>query len=152
MAAGLFVAAVLTACTVQLAPNYDPSIVDGISAASEDAEKLFASVSMGVSAATFAKREDDYNAIIGKLEALRISAESRPAASGSLFLQRHAIKGIPTLATPTPSVLAEAGKPIAMMRDSDRKRGLTPLLVEGFKNSFEISIQQALTYEKALQR
>jgi hypothetical protein len=59
---------------------------------------------------------------------------------------------IPTLESPTPEVLAEAAEPLVFMRDTDRSQGLKPTLVEGFKRSFEISIAQALTYEKALQR
>ena len=59
---------------------------------------------------------------------------------------------IPLLESPTPEVLATVAEPLVFMRDTDRSRGLTPTLVEGFKNSFEISMAQALTYEKALQR
>jgi hypothetical protein len=145
---GLF----LTACAVQLAPGYDPSLVAGIDSANEEAMSLFASVSSGVSAATFGRREDHYNTVIGKLEALRISAASRPAASGSLFLRQATAGEIPTLESPTPDILNDARKPIETMRDTDRSRGLTPNLVEGFKRSFEIRMQQALVYEKALRR
>lgn len=147
-----FLALFLAACSVQLAPGYDPSIVAGLDSANEEAMRLFASVSRGVSASTFHRRENDYNTVIGKLEALRISASARPAAGGSLFLRQTEAGSIPTLESPTPEILASATGSIGTMRDTDRTRGLTPDLVEGFKRSFEIKMQQALVYEKALQR
>ena len=39
-----------------------------------------------------------------------------------------------------------------MMRETDRKQGLVPIVVQGFKQEFIISMQQVLTYEKALDR
>jgi len=41
---------------------------------------------------------------------------------------------------------------ITSMRDHDSNYGLTPMLVEGFKLRFEPSMEQALVYEKALNR
>lgn len=152
LGAAVALAFLLAACTAHLAPAYDASIVAGIDAANEEAMRLFASVSTGASPATYPRRADDYNTVIGKLEALRISAASRPAASGALFLRQNGAGQIPTLQSPTPDILAAARQPIETMRDTDRARGLTPTLVEGFKQSFEISMQQALTYEKALRR
>jgi hypothetical protein len=38
------------------------------------------------------------------------------------------------------------------MRDKDKTGALTKELVELFENSYELSITQAIAYEKALQR
>jgi hypothetical protein len=43
-------------------------------------------------------------------------------------------------------------KTVTMMKDTDRKTGLVPILVVNFKREFEISMEQALTYERALER
>ena len=152
LAVPLLVAMAISGCAVQLAPGYDPSIVNGLEEANEETMALFASVSAGVGRGTFGRREDSYNRIIGKLEALRLSAQARPSASGALFLRGRAANAIPTLDSPTPDVLATASEAITQMRDTDRGAGLTPFVVDGFKRSFSLSMQQALTYEKALQR
>ena len=148
----MLVAVAVLGCAVRLAPDYDPSIAAGLEKANEQAMTLFASVAGGTSASTFGKREASYNSAIGALEALRISAEARPEPSGGLLFRSSADGEIARLESPTPGVLAEAAKPLAMMRDTDRARGLTPNLVDGFRGSYVISISQALTYEKALQR
>jgi len=152
LAVPLLVAMAISGCAVQLAPGYDPSIVSGLEEANEETMALFAGVSSGVGRGTFSRREDSYNRIIGKLEALRVSAQARPSASGALFLRGRTAGDIPTLESPTPGVLTTASQTITTMRDTDRSAGLTPFVVQGFRQSYELSMQQALTYEKALQR
>ncbi len=148
----MVVAAVALGCAIRLAPDYDQSIVAGLEKANEQAMTLFASVAGGTSPSTFGRREAAYNSAIGALEALRVSAEARPDPSGG-FLARASAEGeIALLESPTPEVLAEAAEPLVVMRATDRARGLSPSLVEGFKTSYITSISQALTYEKALQR
>jgi hypothetical protein len=149
----------LAGCATRLAPAYDRSIVDGLARANEETMTLFASVVSGTPKESFSKREPIYDELIGRFDALRLQAQGRPApqvsAPVALFLgndaqaqQRLADAG----ATPTPAILATLIRTMTMMRDTDRTRGLQPILVQSFKREFEISMQQALTYEKALER
>ena len=68
----------LPGCTTQLAPDYDKTIVDGLTTANEQTLTLFASITSGVSRASFSAREPNYDLIIGKFDALRVQAMARP--------------------------------------------------------------------------
>lgn len=85
LALGLWSAVVfavfLTACSINLAPAHDPSLVQGLSDANNDAMILFADVSTGVDEATFGERRETYNSIIGRIDALRLQASARPLPS-----------------------------------------------------------------------
>ncbi|MCP4318202.1 MAG: hypothetical protein GY789_19860, partial [Hyphomicrobiales bacterium] len=69
---------VLSGCAIKLAPDYDKSIIDGLTKANEQTLILFATVSSGVSSATYAKREEAYNTQIGMFEAIAIQIKARP--------------------------------------------------------------------------
>lgn len=143
----LAVLVVLSGCAIQLGPSYDSSIVNALQEANEEAQTLFAGASGGASRSTFSRREPAYNAVIGKLQATHLSASVRPFPAAPAAFGEVA----PTQA-PTVDSLTAAAETITEMRNTDQRSGLTPMLVEGFKRSFDISIAQALTYEKALQR
>jgi hypothetical protein len=150
---------VLAGCALRLAPSYDRSIVDGLARANEETMTLFASLVSGVAKDTFAKREPIYDELVGRYDALRLQAQGRPApqtsASAALFLGNDAQaqqRIADATAAPTPAILASLIRTMTMMRETDRKQGLQPIVVQNFKREFEISMQQALTYEKALER
>jgi hypothetical protein len=150
----------LTGCAIQLAPSFDRSIVDGLAAANEQTMTLFASVSAGTRKEAYGPREPAYNGAIGKFDALRIQAEARPVPRPIL----HRVFGvgpsvdaepaeISTLdQAPSIPAIQEIVNTITRMRDQDRSRGLSPNVVAGYKNAYESSIDQAITYEKALER
>ena len=56
------------------------------------------------------------------------------------------------LKAPTPDILATIIDKLTRMRDKDKSGALTKEFVELFENSYELSITQAIAYEKALQR
>ncbi|SAL61137.1 hypothetical protein [Caballeronia humi] len=102
LAALLSALALCTACTVQLAPPYDASLVNGIRGVSNDIMQLYASAGMGVSKTTFVERAGQYNAIIGRADALALQSQSRPVADSALrdkadqaIKQRLAISPLP---------------------------------------------------------
>lgn len=152
-------AAILSGCAVQLAPDYDRTIVGGLSTANEQTMIMFATVSQEPSKASFGKNEKTYNALIGQFDALRLQAKSRPTPRPA-FLQFIGGGGDPNkkpdqieiLKSPTPEILNTIAKTLVKMRDRHKATGLTTTVVTGFKQSYEISIDQALTYEKALER
>lgn len=149
----------LSACTVQLAPNYDKSIVDGLTSANEQTLTFFASVSGGTTPATFSARASTYDALIGKFNALKIDAAARPNPQ-PLFLKYLGVGGAgdkpidpaDQLKAPTPDILANIVAKLTEMRKEDKSAPLTSDVVALFQNSYELSMTQALTYEKALQR
>ncbi|MFK8253136.1 hypothetical protein [Ancylobacter terrae] len=147
VAVALLAALGLGGCAVRLAPDYDAALVTGIQKANEEAMVLFAGVGAGTKPATFPKRADAYANVIGKLDALRVSALARLAPSAPGFLGSGKLPD-----APTPQVLEEASTVMIKMRDTDAARGLSPMLVGGFREAFGLSIQQALVYERALQR
>jgi len=154
----LVVVALASGCAVKLAPGYDRTLVDGLAEANENAMTLFASVSSS-SRETFDRRENTYNRLIGKFDALRMQAQARPTPR-PFVLQILGIGPDPTKApkdlalldAPTPKILRTVVDTLTKMRDTDKTQGLNEQLILGFKNSYEISIDQVLTYEKALER
>jgi len=159
LAFAIVLALLASGCAVKLAPSYDRSIVEGLSSANEQTLILFASVSSGATSTTFASRETTYNGLIGKFDALRIQAAARPMPR-PLFTQIFAggpsadtaPKELDVLKAPTPAVLDTVLATLTEMRNTDRTSGLTSTRVMLFKNEFSISMEQALVYEKALER
>jgi hypothetical protein len=153
LAAGL-----LSACAVKLAPDYDKIIVNGLSSLNEEMMIFFASVSGGTQARTFGEREQSYNAIIGKLDALKIQAEARPVPRPYVFqilgVGQNAKNPdeVEELEAPTGDIIAVMSETMTKMRDTDKKQGVRALEVQAFKGNIAISMDQALTYEKALER
>jgi hypothetical protein len=152
----------LGGCAVKLAPEYDKAIFDGLTKANEEAMTLFASVAAGATKATFSKREAAYDSVIGTLDAVRLQVTSRVTPESpalmSAIVQRTApsgnaattVAGLPAI--PSQGSLARMIQTVTSMRNVDSHYNLTPMLVMGFKMRFEISMEQALTYEKALNR
>jgi hypothetical protein len=149
---------ILSACAIKLAPAYDKTVVEGLGALNEQMMTLFASVSGGTQAASFDRRQEAYNTIIGKLDAIKIQSDARPVPPSN-FSQIFGGGGRPAspddvtqLRAPTGDILTTMINTMTKMRDTDRKQGLTPFEVSAFKNNIVISMDQALTYEKALER
>ncbi len=149
----------LTGCTVKLAPDFDRSIVDGLIKTNEQTLVHFAAVSSGVEAATFDRREATYNSLIGKFDALRLQVLSRPTPRpmvakwlGIGSSEDSEPNEIEVLKAPTDKILEKVIDTLTRMKSNDRAKGLKEGIVKGFKGSYEISIDQALTYEKALER
>lgn len=152
----------LSGCAVKLAPEFDKAIFEGLTKANEEALTLFASVSAGASKGTYSKRQAAYDGVIGKLDAVRLQIGSRVAPESPALLAeilrrtslpRSASGADATLpAVPSQGSLDRMIQTVTSMRNVDRQFGLSPMLVVGYKMRFEISMEQALTYEKALNR
>ena len=72
-------------CTVQLAPSPDQSLVTGIRSVNSDIMQLYATVGMGVDKSTFPQRIDQYNKIIGSVDALELQSKTRPVPDSALL-------------------------------------------------------------------
>ena len=150
----------LSACSMPLAPNYDKAVSDALNAANTEAMTLFASVSLGVQKYDFASRADQYAQVIGKLDALAISANARPVPKNAVTDKVNAVldKTLPITIESSdarlPSVVAirKIAETVTKMRDTDIKQGLSTYEVIAFKQQASIYFDQAITYENFLQR
>ena len=149
--------AVLGGCQAAMAPAYDASLVVGIRAANVRAMELLATASGGVDRSTFASREAAYARVIGSFDALTIEAGARPVPDSRALERVNALlekRGVPALDGEIPSVpaLRKVSETVAKMRDTDRKQGVRDMEVQAFRGILVISIDQALTYERFLER
>lgn len=152
---GLFMA--LIGCATQLAPFYDKALVDGLTSVNVDTMGLLASAAGGTTKDTFDKREAQYNRVIGSLDALALQAAARPVPSNNVPEAVKKIVGArntsgPSQVVSSTTALEEIAKTITKMRDTDKKLGVTGLEVQAFKGQTLIYMDQALTYEAALER
>jgi hypothetical protein len=152
----LVLAALLAGCAIRLAPSYDAVIVAGLTKANEQAMTVFAAVSEGVAAGTFAEREPFYNEAIGTADATRLLADARPNPPTANLIKVKTSdpqgEGVKEPMAPSPLILGNVVQTLTSMREVDRAGGLSASLAKGFKQRFEILMDQVLTYEKALQR
>lgn len=150
----------LAGCATQLAPSYDKTVADGLSAASAETMTLLASTSQGTNKSTFPSREEKYNALIGKLEALALSAGARPMPKNKVteaintLLEKRGGKPIADDDSTPPSAhsIKKIAETLTKMRDTDRKQGVTAYESAAFKGQIVIYFDQAITYENFLQR
>jgi len=151
-------AALLGACATRLAPLYDRNLVEGLTTVNADALELMASAAEGTQRETFATREPRYNNVIGRLDALALQASARPAPRNNVPAAVHKIMESRGIAlqqdrnVPSAAALMEISRIVSKMRDTDRKQGLNAMEVTAFKGSVLIFMDQALTYEAALER
>lgn len=161
--AGLLVfafALLLTGCMAQLAPAYDKNVAEGLADTSPKVMMLLASLSNGTDKSTFASREESYNKLIGKLDALAILSATRPMPKNKvtdvinhLFEKRGGAPLEDDDATPPSAhAIERISASLAKTRDADRQEGLSPFVVEGIKRQIIIYFDQAITYENFLQR
>jgi len=150
--------ALLYGCPVRLAPDYSPGVVEGLSGAGSNLMELFASISTGTTPDTFGQREDTYNALIGWFETLALEVRTRPQPEGDVlrkvneYLESRDVPRLDDGQSPSAIAIQEVADTITKMRDTDRKQGLTALEVRAFKGQALIFLDQALTYEKFLER
>jgi hypothetical protein len=141
-------------CMEHLAPDYDQSIVDGLITANEQTMTLFASISSGTIASSFPTREATYNSVIGEFDALRLEVMARPPPQPPSFRAPTADGKTPDAADTAPSArsLKTIVQKLSQMRKADQSGPMSAEIVGLYKNSYELSFSQVLTYEKTLKR
>ncbi|WP_429235066.1 hypothetical protein [Aeromonas salmonicida] len=150
----------IAGCATQLAPSYDKNVVDGLNSVNVEVMTLMAAVSQGTNKNTFSSREEKYNPLIGKLDALALSAGARPMPVNNVtdainnFLEERGGQPIIDDGSTPPSAHAikKIAESLAKMKDVDKKQGLTMYEVKAFKGQVVIYFDQAITYENFLQR
>ena len=156
----LALAFLVAGCAVQLAPPYDKAVAEGLIAANTEVMTLLASMSNGTDKSTFAVREKNYSAAIGKLDSLAVLAGARPMPKNKVtdainrLLDKRGGKPLEDDDSTPPSAHAikKISETLAKMRDTDRKQGITAYEALAFKGQIVIYFDQAITYENFLQR
>lgn len=151
----IFLGAALAGCTAQLAPAYDPSIVNGVTGLNQQAMQLYAQVASGVPASGYAQRQGTYIRLIGQANALANLARARPDPAGLPKFLESKVKdwaNLQKLSAPTGDILTKIAAQFTTMQQADQSGGISSLEAQAFQQQFSIDIQQALTYEKALAR
>ncbi len=150
----------LAGCALQLAPAYNKMVVDELNAVSTDAMILFASTSNGTDKNSFSSREDKYNSLIGRLDALGLQAGARPMPKNKVTdaINRALDKRGSTAMSdddntpPSAYAIKKVSETLSKMRDTDRSQGVTAYEALAFKGQASIYLDQAITYENFLQR
>lgn len=148
----------LVGCATQLAPNYDKAIVDGLTSTNIKLMEHCASVSSGTKKDTYSEREETYNSLIGNLDALAIQIKARPMPDNKIiakfneYLENKGVDILGVEEAPSATALENISKQIVMMRDTDKKQGITAIEAKLFKGNVVIYMDQALTYESFLKR
>ncbi|NIJ19578.1 hypothetical protein FHS95_001247 [Sphingomonas naasensis] len=151
---------VLAACTIHLAPSYDPALVDGLNKAHTETLTLFAGLETASGPETFPAYQERYASVIGQFEALRQRAEAReiPPLAGRLVKLKAVEKlcGSGADATEcvnvTPKRLENIVAGLRVLRDRHRTRGLASDSVELARDAYDPAIHLALSVENALKR
>ena len=150
----------LSACTIQLAPDYDEALVDRLDVANTQALTHFAAVQDGSPQEEFGQYENRYSMLIGEFAALKQRAETRQTPPLASKLTK--IKFLSTFCNvkvdasscvnASPASLQSVIDVMSRMRRTHKNIGLTADLVTGFETAYETAIKQALTVERALKR
>jgi hypothetical protein len=156
----ILLTALLSGCATQLAPSFDKSVVDGLNTANTESMTIFAMISDGSSAPSFATRQDKYDSTIGKLDALAVLAGARPMPKNRVsetinkLLEKRGSGAISEDDGIPPSVFAirKISETLSKCRNTDKQKGVTALEAQAFKGQVLVFFDQALTYENFLQR
>ncbi len=151
----------LSGCAVRLAPQYNQTIIDDLSSASESVFQLMAEAAGGTKQVSYEKRNDSYNNVIGQLEALELEIEARPIpknktidkiiAKANTSLQNRGVTLLTAADTaPSATAVKHIIENITKMKETDQLQGLKTTEVAAFKSFVTLYLDQALTYESYL--
>ena len=151
----------LAGCAASLAPKFNQTIIDDLSAATTHVFQLLANASGGTSNANFDARSEMYNTVIGEMEALELEIEARPMPNNKTVNKiiekansRLQSKGgtLITANTTAPSATAiqKIIDNLTVMKKTDQLQGLKATEVNAFKGDIKLYLDQALTYESFL--
>jgi hypothetical protein len=160
-----FMALALGGCTVQLAPDYEPTIVQGLNDYNAQIQTHMANVAAGTRPGLNADQQKAYDDLEGKGRALIMLIKARPQPQSGLvrwFGSKLADKipadgdvakaNIDFLAVPTDAQIEKILLQLAAMKDEQKRQGLKPDQYKIYANSINSFMRNALTYEMALKR
>jgi hypothetical protein len=157
---GMLIAVMLSGCAIQLAPDYDAKLHEGLVEANKDALTLFAKVETGSKQTEYAKLSDEYASVIASFDALRQRAVARQnppltqrLARMKFFASFCDAKNDPEdCLSSTNRALDGMVNVLRQLRDTHQVRDLSVERVDTLRKSYDQKIDQALTVETALKR
>jgi hypothetical protein len=160
LAAVLIALVVLAGCSLQLVPQHDPSIVDGLNTTNTKTLTLFSALANGSPKAKFADYKARYDEVIGAFDALRLKAEARPvpqigqtiASLGPLRDICGTGSGTNACINSSPASMETIVMILSGLRDLHLQSGLPADDVAISKQMYVTSVAQALKVETALKR
>ena len=152
-----FALTMLSACTIQLAPDYDQELVAGLDKANEETLTIFASLAGGSDKSDYDDYKERYSKAIGAFTALRQRAETRQLPPLTKRLEKvnfvsAACPQINDCVNTSPDAIQRVIENLKTLQNRHLNSGIPPDLVNGFETRHQTAIQQALFVERALER
>jgi hypothetical protein len=158
-------ASALGGCTVQLAPDYEPTIIQGLNEYNAQIQTHMASVAAGTRPGLSADQQKAYDDLEGRGRALimLVKARPQPQSATARWLGSKLADKIPSdgdvskadidfLAVPTDSQIEKILAQLAAMENEQKRQGLKPGQYQSYANPINSFMRNALTYEMALKR
>lgn len=148
----LLTALLFTSCAIRLTPAYNRQIISGLNNANIGAMTLFVSLSDGARKSQSARYRDQYDELIGILNALEMLILIRPTPERPSGLVA-AVLGNPTLdlaGEPPVEPIQGMARIVEQIRDQHAATGLTATEIEGMEKMWRVYMDQALTFEASL--
>lgn len=159
----------VSACTVRLAPEHEPAILQGLGSLSTATESFLASVPEGTKKADYAaKRQGQYAKLIGAARGLLVLVDARPEPKPAFlrwfgFSSADEIRAdagqenslwddVKSLDVPTDDQLNWYIDEIARMQSADAKSDLPAGAIKAFSKPIRRALKNAIVYEMALDR
>jgi len=165
----LLAALLVSGCTVRLAPEHEPAIVDGLKTLSVATSTLLGKMKAGTKKADFEKeRKSFYDEIVGQANGLLLLIDVRPEpkpavlrwlgmASADDLTKKSSQDAnlwtdIKKLDVPTDDQINWLLEEVARMKNADKNSDLPPEAIRAFSKPILRALKNALTYEMALDR
>ena len=152
----LVVSPLVNGC-ISLAPPYDQKITETLQTTSIEIMQVMAAVSDGADSTTYKKSEEKYNAVIGKIDALKLMIDARPLPKGKIIDKINAEmkkRGFSwaTDTSPSSDALEHIGENLRMVKASHKANSLNATEAKLFRTNIVLFLDQAITYESILKR
>jgi len=148
----------LSGCKTALVPEYDKALVESVGYTTERTMSFLEKISDGTAKENFSEREQEYNALIGAYDALKIKAKARPVPSNVATKKINKLlgaKGSNVISSgdyPSAFAFEKISETLKKMKTTDKNNGIKPTAIQAFKGMIEIFLDQAITYESFLKR
>jgi hypothetical protein len=159
----VLLALAVVGCTVQLAPNYEEPIVQGLNDFNVAIQAHMAAAAKGTQPGLTADQQKAYDDLEGRGRALIMLIKARPEPKPA-FLRWFGWQlsdDIPAsgntsyidfLDVPTDDQIERILEQLVTMEDEDRRQGLARGQYKLYANAIDLFMRNALTYEMALKR
>lgn len=155
----MFVSFILAGCATQLAPTYDSQVVVGLNDLNKQSLVYFEEMSGDVSSIPYKDVEDSYNELIGATESLITQSDARPTPDNKavkkineMLAKKDQAIWDPNNKLPSTEALRTIAEDYRLLKDMHKDGSINDIKFSLRKNSIVLSLDQAITFEYALER